>query len=206
MAYMKNKFAKSKAYKPKAEKNYIDKEELFNMVVKHQAERKAARDAGKPMPKMPDSIGRAMLLIASKMANSANFRRYDFKEDFIQDAVKNCVRYFDNFDKSKSHNVFSYWSQVIYYAILQRIGKERDRIYNDYRLRNSSRFAVIQEFGYADGNELDNGHGDDGIAQDSGGETEAMKVFVEKYELGRERKKAEQAAKARKSKHLGEGH
>lgn len=200
MTYKKNKFAKSKAYKPKTgNANYIDKEELFDMVVKYQAERKAARDAGKPMPKMPDSIGRAMLMIASKMAESANFRRYEFKDDLIMDACKNMVRYFDNFSAEKSHNVFSYWTQISYYAFLQRIGKERDRIYNDYQLRNSSRFAVIQEFGYADGNDLDNGHGEDGIMQDTGAETEAMKTFVEKYESARERKKAEHAAKATKS-------
>lgn len=196
MAYKKNKFARSKAYgsKPKSSGYYIDKDKLFEAVMAYKAKRKAAVDAGLPVPKMPDYIGNGILTIARKMADSVNFRRYDFKEDMIMDAAKNCVKYFDNFDAEKSHNVFSYWSQVCYYAFLQRIGKERDRIYNEYQLRNNARFAVVQELGYLDENDLDNGH-DAASTMQSVDETVAMKTFVEKYELARERKKAKQAAK-----------
>lgn len=196
MNHKKNKFATSKAYNPKSKKSahYIDKEELFNAVVKYKAEKQAAIDAGEPIPKIPEYIGNAILTIAKKMAESVNFRRYDFKEDMVMDGVKNCIKYFDNFDPAKSHNPFSYWSQICYYGFIQRIGKERDRIYNDYQLRNSAKFAVIQEFGYLDGNDLDNGHGEDGLDQSTYGETVAMETFVAKYESARERKKAKQAA------------
>ena len=48
-----------------------------------------------------------------------------FKEDMISDGVENCVQYIDNFDPAKSKNPFAYFTQIIYYAFLRRIAKEK---------------------------------------------------------------------------------
>ena len=57
-----------------------------------------------------------------------NFINYMFKEDMISDGVENCVQYIDNFNPEKSKNPFAYFTQIIYYAFLRRIQKEKKQV------------------------------------------------------------------------------
>ena len=43
-------------------------------------------------------------------------------------AVENCIQYIDNFDPEKSKNPFAYFTQIIYYAFLRRIQKEKKQL------------------------------------------------------------------------------
>jgi DNA-directed RNA polymerase specialized sigma24 family protein len=47
----------------------------------------------------------------------------------ILDGIENCIQYIDNFDPDKSSNPFSYFTQIIYYAFLRRISKEKKQAY-----------------------------------------------------------------------------
>ena len=51
-----------------------------------------------------------------------------FKEDMISDGIENCVQYIHNFDPEKSKNPFAYFTQVIHYAFLRRIQKEKKQL------------------------------------------------------------------------------
>ena len=51
-----------------------------------------------------------------------------FREDIICDGIENCVQYIGNFDPSKSSNPFAYFTQIIYYAFLRRISKEKRQL------------------------------------------------------------------------------
>ena len=48
-----------------------------------------------------------------------------YKEDMIGDGIENCVQYIYNFDPAKSSNPFAYFTQIVYYAYLRRISKEK---------------------------------------------------------------------------------
>jgi DNA-directed RNA polymerase specialized sigma24 family protein len=48
-----------------------------------------------------------------------------YKDDMIGDGIENCVQYIDNFDPAKSSNPFAYFTQIVYYAYLRRISKEK---------------------------------------------------------------------------------
>jgi DNA-directed RNA polymerase specialized sigma24 family protein len=48
-----------------------------------------------------------------------------FREDMICDGIENCVQYIKNFDPEKSRNPFAYFTQIIHYAFLRRIQKEK---------------------------------------------------------------------------------
>jgi len=48
-----------------------------------------------------------------------------YKDDMICDGIENCVQYIDNFDPAKSTNPFAYFTQIVYYAFLRRIAKEK---------------------------------------------------------------------------------
>ena len=43
----------------------------------------------------------------------------------ISDGIENCLMYLHNFDPEKSKNPFAYFTQIIYYAFLRRIQKEK---------------------------------------------------------------------------------
>ena len=48
-----------------------------------------------------------------------------FKEDMISDGIENCVQYVHNFNPEKSKNPFAYFTQIIHYAFLRRIQREK---------------------------------------------------------------------------------
>ncbi len=57
-----------------------------------------------------------------------NFVNYIFKDDMISDGIENCVQYIHNFDPEKSQNPFAYFTQIIHYAFLRRIQREKRQL------------------------------------------------------------------------------
>jgi hypothetical protein len=51
----------------------------------------------------------------------------------VSDAVENCLRYIDNFDVDKYQNPFAYFTQIIFFAFLRRIEKEKKYLYTKYK-------------------------------------------------------------------------
>jgi hypothetical protein len=51
----------------------------------------------------------------------------------IGDGIENCLMYFDNFNPEKSKNPFAYFTQIIWYAFLRRIDKEKKQTYIKYK-------------------------------------------------------------------------
>ena len=52
----------------------------------------------------------------------------------IGDGIENCLMYCHNFNPEKSSNPFSYFTQIIYYAFLRRIQKEKKQNFIKYKL------------------------------------------------------------------------
>ena len=72
-----------------------------------------------------------------------------FREDMICDGIENCVQYIKNFDPEKSSNPFAYFTQIIHYAFLRRIQKEKRQM--DIRTKIIER-SGFEEVMTADGN------------------------------------------------------
>ena len=51
--------------------------------------------------------------------------------------------YFRNFDPDKSKNPFAYFTQIIYYAFLRRIMKEKKQLYVKYKA--TEQFGIFDE-------------------------------------------------------------
>ena len=51
-----------------------------------------------------------------------------FSDDMISDGIENCLQYMSNFDPDKSDNPFAYFTQIIYYAFIRRIQKEKKQM------------------------------------------------------------------------------
>lgn len=52
--------------------------------------------------------------------------------------------YFNNFDPNVSKNPFAYFTQIIYYAFLRRIQKEKKQLYVKYKA--TEQIGILDEF------------------------------------------------------------
>lgn len=81
----------------------------------------------KGKPPIPNYLGDCFLRIANHLAYKPNFVNYMFKDDMICDGIENCVQYIHNFDTNRT-NPFAYFTQIVYYAFLRRIAKEKKQL------------------------------------------------------------------------------
>lgn len=89
-------------------------------------------------PIMPNYIGECFIKIATHLSYKPNFINYTFRDDMIADGIENCIQYVDNFDPAKSENPFAYFTQIIYFAFLRRIQKEKKQLYIKYKAMERS--------------------------------------------------------------------
>lgn len=89
-------------------------------------------------PRVPHYVGECIMKIATHLSHKPNFINYTFREDMICDGIENCLQYIDNFDPAKSSNPFAYFTQIIYYAFLRRIQKEKKLLYIKYKMTENA--------------------------------------------------------------------
>ena len=114
--------------------HYVDNKKLLEELTIHHGLTKKAKAEGTKKPRISDYVGECIFLIAKKLCNRPNFMNYPFKEEMIGDGIENCLMYASNFDPSKSKNPFSYFTQIIYFAFLRRIAKEKKQMYIRYKM------------------------------------------------------------------------
>ena len=136
--------------KKKSTAHYVSNKELFEAMVKFKTECEEADNVGE-RPKVPEYIGKCILKIANGLSNRPNFINYTYKDEMISDGIENCLQYVKNFNPEKSKNPFAYFTQIIYYAFLRRIQKEKKQTH----VRNK----MIQKSNYEEFTTME---GDDG--------------------------------------------
>jgi len=120
--------------------NYINNAEFLAAIKEYKLKIKEAEEAGFPKPQIPNYLGECILKIANHLSYKPNFINYSYKDDMILDGIENCINYFDNFDPDKSSNPFAYFTQIIYYAFLRRISKEKKHSYIKNKLIQDMHF------------------------------------------------------------------
>ena len=111
---------------PKKQKqHYVDNKEFLAALIKYREKVAIAEIRGLPKPRVDNYIGSCFLKIATHLSYRPNFINYMYKDDMICDGIENCIQYIDNFDPEKSKNPFAYFTQIIHYAFLRRIQKEK---------------------------------------------------------------------------------
>lgn len=105
-----------------------------------------------PAPQLPSYIGECFLLIAENLARRPNFSNYTYLEDMIGDGIENCISYASNYDATKTNNPFAYFTQIIYYAFIRRISKEKEQAEMKFRviersIENGAVFDYLKELG-----------------------------------------------------------
>lgn len=126
--------------------HYVDNKTLYARIVEYRQSVLEAKEQDLPRPRIPNYIGECVLMIANRLATKPNFVNYSYKEEMIADGVENCICYIDNFDPLKSSNPFAYFTQIIYYAFLRRILKEKKQQYVKHKcFENNMLFHDIIE-------------------------------------------------------------
>ena len=103
--------------------NYVDNKKFLVEMVEYRTS--VIQSNTEERPRVPFYIGDCIMKIATHLSYKPNFINYTFREEMISDGVENCLQYIDNFDPEKSKNPFAYFTQIIYFAFLRRIQKEK---------------------------------------------------------------------------------
>lgn len=128
----------------KKPKHYVNNADFLQALVEYKHACIEATKNEKPEPTIPNYIGECFLKIAEHLSRKPNFISYSFRDEMIADGIENCLMYFRNFDPDKSKNPFAYFTQIIYYAFLRRIMKEKKQLYVKYKA--TEQFGILDEF------------------------------------------------------------
>ena len=105
-------------------------------------------------PRITNYLGECFLKIATHLSYKPNFVNYMFKDDMVCDGIENCVQYINNFDPAKSSKPFAYFTQIIHYAFLRRIQREKRQLEIKNKILERSGFEQVM----VDDNTIDGGN------------------------------------------------
>src|SRR5210317_244659 len=108
--------------------HYVNNKEFLEAMKAYKKEVNKAKREKREKPPVTDYIGSCFLKIANHLSYRPNFINYTFRDDMISDGIENCLQYLDNFNPEKSNNPFAYFTQIIYYAFIRRIQKEKKQV------------------------------------------------------------------------------
>ena len=112
----------------KKSEHYVNNKELLQALIVYREKVAHAKENNLPKPRITNYLGECFLKIATHLSYKPNFVNYMFRDDMISDGIENCVQYIHNFDPEKSKNPFAYFTQIIHYAFLRRIQKEKKQL------------------------------------------------------------------------------
>ena len=114
--------------KAKQKPHYVDNKKFLEAMIEHRDKIEKAEKRGRKKPEVTNYIGECFLKIANHLSYRPNFINYTFRDDMISDGIENCLQYMNNFNPEKSKNPFAYFTQIIYYAFIRRIQKEKKQM------------------------------------------------------------------------------
>ena len=131
----------------KKKPHYVNNKEFLQAMVEWKERCKVAASEGKPQPPITNYIGECFLKIANHLSYRPNFINYTYRDEMISDGIENCLQYVHNFNPEKSKNPFSYFTQIIYFAFIRRIQKEKKQTHIKNKMiekRSYDTFTVME--------------------------------------------------------------
>ena len=135
----------------KRSEHYVNNKEFLAAIIAYKNAIVEAEELGNPKPRIPNYIGECFLKIATHLSYKPNFVNYMFKDDMVCDGIENCVQYINNFNPEKSQNPFAYFTQIIHYAFLRRIQREKKQMEIKNKILERSGYEEV----FVDNNTLD---------------------------------------------------
>ena len=126
--------------------HYVDNKKFLSALLDYKKDIDLAVAAGVEIPQVPDYIGECFIKIATHLSYKSNFINYTFRDDMISDGIENCLTAAAKFDPTKSSNPFAYYTQIIYFAFIRRIQKEKKHQATKYKIiENLDLDSIIQQ-------------------------------------------------------------
>ena len=124
--------------------HYVDNEKFLVVMTEYRNAYLDGKEIGEiQKPIIPDYAGECFLKIAERLSHRPNFINYAFREEMVSDGIENSVMYASNFNPEKSTNPFAYFTQIIYFAFLRRIEKEKKQLYIKYKTMDE--FSMLED-------------------------------------------------------------
>jgi len=120
--------------------HYVDNKKFLEAMKEWKEKCKEAEEIGEERPRITNYVGECFLKIANGLSYRPNFINYTYKEDMISDGIENCLQYIHNFNPEKSNNPFAYFTQIIYYAFIRRIQREKKQTHVKHRIISKADF------------------------------------------------------------------
>jgi len=164
--------------------HYVDNAVFLEAMIVYKKEYDDAIKNEKDLPIISEYLGSVFLKIAQRLSFRPNFINYAFKNDMISDGIENCLHYIHNFNPEKSSNPFAYFTQIIYYAFIRRIQKEKKQLYIKYKsMQNYETMPGYMDVDYA------NNSGNDPIADYKNSDFKVVvDEFVDTFEKSKKKK------------------
>jgi len=143
------------AKRKKDSEHYVNNKDFLDAIIEYKMAIASAEQSELPKPRITRYLGECFLKIATHLSYKPNFVNYMFREDMISDGIENCVQYISNFDPEKSSNPFAYFTQIVYFAFLRRIAKEKKQLEIKNKILEQTGF---DEVFVSDGNILSGSH------------------------------------------------
>jgi hypothetical protein len=129
----------------KKKAHYINNKDFSLAVVDYVSSANKAIEEDKPIPVVTNYIASCFIKIAEGLSHRPNFVRYTYREEMVMDGVENCLRAIKNYKietatRTGKPNAFSYFTQIIYFAFIRRITKEKKQ--QDIKMRFIERMGI----------------------------------------------------------------
>ena len=114
--------------------HYVDNKKFLEALNEYRAQVLEAKEKGLEKPIVSRYLGECFIKISTHLSYKANFINYTFKDDMISDGIENCLTAVEKFDPARSSNPFAYYTQIIYFAFIRRIQKEKKQTATKYKM------------------------------------------------------------------------
>lgn len=114
--------------------HYVDNKKFYDALIEYRKQVLHAQEHSLEKPRVSEYIGECFLKIATHLSYKGNFINYTFKDDMISDGIENCLTAVEKFDPERSTNPFAYYTQIIYFAFVRRIQKEKKQQATKYKM------------------------------------------------------------------------
>ncbi len=163
------------ARQKRASIHYVNNAEFSQAVVDYVMTVQEAKKEFQVLPIVPDYIAQCFLRIAEGLSHKSNFIRYTYREEMVMDGVENCLKAIENYNieaatRTGKPNAFAYFTQIVWYAFLRRIAKEKKQ--QDIKLKYLTK-SGIENF-------VSNEHGDEMSVQVMDAFVDTLRSRIEK--------------------------
>lgn len=137
--------------------HYVNNAQFSQSVVDYVTQVREAEKDKNPIPIIPNYIAECFLRISEGLSHKSNFIRYTYREEMVMDGVENCLKAILNYNletatRTGKPNAFAYFTQIVWYAFLRRIAKEKKQ--QDIKMSYLSKVNVEDLMGAGGGDDF----------------------------------------------------